>query len=208
MASIRDFASTLGQSRDVLSSSVKFNEIETVLVTYATRIAQSAEQNLRSNKLGRDVNASGQLSESIRVTPVEFMGGVYSIEIAMEDYWKWVEAGRRPGKRPPISSIIKWIKDKQLRLDDRGTTKRGYKRQGTLISASRKKVIMGGRKVSILEATAYKIAAKIGRVGTKATNFLSDAVDDHKNELVKEMAKALKKDVISIIKNTNNLEAK
>lgn len=208
MAGIRDFASTLGESSSVLSTSVKFNEVETVLVTYATRIAQSAEQNLRSNKLGRDVNASGDLSESIRVTPVEFMGGIYSIEIAMADYWKWVDQGRRPGKRPPLSNIIKWIKDKQLRLDDRGTTKRGYKREGTLISASKKKVLLNGRKVSILEATAYKIAAKIGKRGTKATEFLSDAIDENKNELVKEMAKALKRDVVSIINQSKNLEAK
>lgn len=201
MADNLSFLSDIGSSRSVLSSSVKFNEIETVLITYATRIALDAEKNLRSNKSGRDVNASGSLSESISVSPVQFMGGNYSIEISMLDYWKWVEAGRAAGKRPPVSAIVKWIKDKQLRLDDRGTTKRGYKREGTLLSASKKKVSLNGRKVSILEATAYKIAAKIGKYGTKATNFLSDAVDANKNELVKEMSIALKKDVITIIKS-------
>lgn len=201
MADNLSFLSDIGSSRSVLSSSVKFNEIETVLITYATRIALDAEKNLRSNKSGRDVNASGSLSESISVSPVQFMGGNYSIEISMLDYWKWVEAGRAAGKRPPVSAIVKWIKDKQLRLDDRGTTKKGYKREGTLLSASKKKVSLNGRKVSILEATAYKIAAKIGKYGTKATNFLSDAVDANKNELVKEMSIALKKDVITIIKS-------
>lgn len=202
------FLSSLGQSRATLSTSVTFNEVEDVLVRYATRIAQQAEKNLRSNKFNKDSNATGELSESITVTPVEFMGGVYSIEIRMLDYWQWVDAGRKPGKRPPISKIIKWIKDKQLRLDDRGTTARGYKREGTLISESKKKVLMGGRKVSILDATAYKIAAKIGKFGTKGTDFLTDAIDDYKNDLVKDMAKALKKDVVRIIKSTKNLEAK
>ncbi len=201
------FLSNFGQSRAVLSTSVKFNEVEEVLVTYATRIAQAAEKNLRSNKFNRDSNASGDLSESIRVTPVEFMGGVYSIEIRMLDYWKWVDDGRSPGKRPPISKIIQWIKDKQLRLDDRGTTARGYKREGTLISQSRKKVLMGKKKVSILDATAYKIASKIAKYGTKGTNFLSDAVDDNKDDLVRDMAKALKRDVVRIINTSKNLEA-
>jgi hypothetical protein len=196
------FIDNLGQSRSVLDTNIKFSNIEEVLVVFANRIALQAEKNLRSNKLGRDVNASGTLSESIRVTPVTFMGGDYSIEIAMADYWQWVENGRGPGRRPPISSIIKWIKDKQLRLDDKGTTAKGYKRSGTLISSSKKKVIMGGKKVSILEATAYKIAAKIAKYGTKATNFLSDAVDDYKEDLVKEMAKALKRDVVTIIKTS------
>lgn len=208
MADKLSFLNNLGQSRGVLSSDVKFDSIEQVLVTFAGRIALQAEKNLRSNKLGKDSNASGTLSESIRISPVKFMGGDYSIEILMADYWKWVEDGRRPGKRPPISNIIKWIKDKQLRLDDKGTTARGYKREGTLISSSKKKVLMGNRQVSILEATAYKIAAKIGKFGTKATNFLSDAVDDYKDDLVKEMAKALKKDVVTIINNSARIEAK
>jgi hypothetical protein len=208
MADNLGFLGGLGQSRSVLSSDVKFSNIEEVLIVFANRIALQAEKNLRSNKLGRDVNASGTLSESIRVTPVTFMGGDYSIEIAMADYWQWVEAGRRPGKRPPLRNIVQWIKDKQLRLDDKGTTARGYKREGTLISSSRKKVLMGNKKVSILEATAYKIASKIAKYGTKATNFLSDAVDDYKDDLVKEMAKALKRDVVTIINTSTRIQAK
>ena len=208
MADNLNFLGGIGQDRSVLSSEIKFNNIEEVLVVFANRIALQAEKNLRSNKLGKDSNASGTLSESIRVTPVTFMGGDYSIEIAMVDYWKWVEDGRGPGRRPPISNIIKWIKDKQLRLDDKGTTARGYKREGTLISSSRKKVLMGNKKVSILEATAYKIASKIAKYGTKATNFLSDAVADYNDELVKEMAKALKKDVVTIINTSTRIEAK
>jgi len=207
MADNLGFLGGIGQSRSVLSTDVSFSNVQEVLIVFANRIALQAEKNLRSNKLGRDSNASGTLSESIRVTPVTFMGGDYSIEIAMADYWQWVEAGRRPGKRPPISNIIKWIKDKQLRLDDKGTTARGYKREGTLIASSRKKVLMGNRKVSILEATAYKIAAKIGRFGTKATNFLSDAVADYNDDLVKEMAKALKKDIVTIINTSTRVKA-
>lgn len=201
------FVDSFGQSRSVLDTNIKFSNIEEVLIVFANRIALQAEKNLRSNKLGRDSNASGSLSESIRVTPVSFMGGEYSIEINMNKYWRWVENGRGPGKKPPVRDIIEWIKNKQLRLDDKGTTARGYKREGTLISASKKKVKLGNKKVSILEATAYKIASKIAKRGTQATNFLSDAVDDYKDELVKEMAKALKRDVVTIINTSQRIEA-
>jgi hypothetical protein len=183
-----------------LSTSITFNEIEDILVKYATRIALDAEKNLRSNKNGKDSNASGSLSDSIRVSPVEYFGSNYSIEISMNDYWQWVNDGRRAGKRPPVSKIIQWIKDKQLRLDDKGVTKRGYKRQGTLISSSKKKVKMGNKQVSILEATAYKIAAKIGKYGTKGTDFLTDAIDDNTQGLIKELKQAGKKDIIIQIK--------
>jgi hypothetical protein len=155
---------------------------------------------LRSNKNGKDSNASGRLSESITVTPVEFFGDNYSIEIRMLDYWQWVNDGRSKGKRPPISSIIQWIKEKQLRLDDGGTTKRGYKRDGSLISSSKKKVVMGNKKVSILEAVAYKIAAKIGKFGTKGTEFLTDAIEANSKDLVKEMKQSLRKDIVILIK--------
>ncbi len=66
---------------------------------------------------------------------------------------------------------------------------------------------MGKKKVSILDATAYKIASKIAKYGTKGTNFLSDAVDDNKDDLVRDMAKALKRDVVRIINTSKNLEA-
>jgi hypothetical protein len=183
-----------------LSTSITFNEIEDILVKYATRIALDAEKNLRSNKNGKDSNASGSLADSIRVSPVEYFGSNYSIEISMNDYWQWVNDGRRAGKRPPVSKIIQWIKDKQLRLDDKGVTKRGYKREGTLISSSNKKVKMGNKQVSILEATAYKIAAKIGKYGTKGTDFLTDAIDDNTQGLIKELKQAGKKDIIIQIK--------
>jgi len=190
----------MAQPFSTLSTSIKFTEIEDVLVKYATRIALDAEKNLRSNKNGKDSNASGRLSESITVTPVEFFGDNYSIEIRMLDYWQWVNDGRSKGKRPPISSIIQWIKEKQLRLDDGGTTKRGYKRDGSLISSSKKKVVMGNKKVSILEAVAYKIAAKIGKFGTKGTDFLSDAIDANSKDLIKEMKESLRKDIVIQIK--------
>lgn len=183
-----------------LSTSIKFNEVEDILVKYATRIALDAERNLRSNKNGKDSNATGGLSESIKVSPVEYFGSNYSIEISMDDYWKWVNDGRRPGKRPPISNIIQWIKDKQLRLDDKGVTKRGYKRSGTLISSSKKKVKIGNKEVSILEATAYKIAAKIGKYGTKGTDFLTDAIEDNTEGLVREIKEAIKKEIVIQIK--------
>jgi len=118
----------------------------------------------------------------------------------MLDYWQWVNDGRSKGKRPPISSIIQWIREKQLRLDDGGTTKRGYKRDGSLISSSKKKVVMGNKKVSILEAVAYKIAAKIGKFGTKGTDFLTDAIEANSKDLVKEMKQSLRKDIVILIK--------
>lgn len=198
-----------GISDSILNKPVEFNEIEQVLIDYAKLIADDASDNLNKiNKYGSDTNASGTLQQSINISPVSFMGGNYSIEILMADYYKWVNDGRSPGKRPPVSSIKNWIIKKQLRLDDGGFTKKGYKREGTLLSASKKKVKLGDRKVNILDAVAYKIAAKIGKYGTQPTNFLTDAVNKNKESLYDAMAKALKNDVILMINNSTRVEAK
>jgi len=193
--------SNLGRSQVDLVSPVGFNAIEEVLIKYATLIADDASENLnRINKYGSDSNASGRLQKSITISPVKFAGGVYSIEISLLEYYKWVNEGRPRGKRPPISAIKQWIIQKQLRLDDGGVTKNGYKRDGTLISKSKKKVQLGKSKVNILDAVAYKIAARIGARGTEPTNFWSDAINRNKEALYKAMAEALKQDVIQSFK--------
>jgi len=198
-----------GRSDSILNKPIEFNEIEQVLVDYAKLIADDASDNLNKiNKYGSDSNASGTLQQSINISPVSFMGGNYSIEIGMADYYKWVNDGRSAGKRPPVSAIKNWIVKKQLRLDDGGFTKKGYKREGTLLASSKKKVKLGNRKVNILDAVAYKIAAKIGKYGTKPTNFLTDAVNKNKEALYDAMAKALKTDVVAIINSSTRLEAK
>lgn len=215
MAGIRNFASTLGESSSSalagsVNKAISFSKLEDILVYYATEISLEAQRNLDKPTQIRPkgANASGDLSASISVSPIKFMGGVYSIEITMLDYWKWVEAGRGPGKQPPLDKIIKWIKDKQLRLDDRGRTKKGYKREGTLLSKSKKRVIRRGREMSILEARARSIAEKIGKYGTQPTNFLTDAISKYKADLLKDAGEALKKDMIIIIKETTKLNAK
>ena len=190
-----------GISDSILNKPIEFNEIEQALIDYATLIADTASDNLNKiNKYGSDTNASGTLQQSINISPVSFMGGNYSIEIRMADYYKWVNEGRPPGKRPYSGDIKKWIIKKQLRLDDGGFTKKGYKREGTLLSSSKKKVKLGNKKVNILDAVAYKIAAKIGKYGTEPTNFLSDAINRHKEAMYKAIAKALKTDIIQTFK--------
>jgi hypothetical protein len=193
--------SNLGRSQVDLVSPVGFNAIEEVLIKYATLIADDASENLnRINKYGSDSNASGRLQQSITVSPVKFAGGVYSIEISLLKYYEWVNEGRPRGRKPPVEDIKKWIIQKQLRLDDGGVTRNGYKRDGTLISKSKKKVQLGKSKVNILDAVAYKIAAKIGARGTEPTNFWSDAINRNKEALYKAMAEALKQDVIQSFK--------
>lgn len=49
-------------------------------------------------------NASGLLGNSLSCI-VKTEDGIYDLYISMQDYWKYVEYGRQPGKFPPIDVI-------------------------------------------------------------------------------------------------------
>lgn len=194
------------------TNEVSLPEVEMILLKYAGLVASRAVKNLNEPKKNspEGSNASGALESSIKISPVKFMGGIYTIEVSMLDYFEIVDQGRRPdSKRPPVSNIRQWIIDKQIRLKDGGTTKNGYKREGTLISQSKKKVKLGNRKVSLLDATAYKMASSIGKKGIKPTYFLTNAIDSIREDLYKDLSKALKRDISrNIIQVFNPLKEK
>lgn len=193
------------------SETLSLDVVEDVLKFYSQRIIDDAIDNLNKPTAEKPngATATGALEASMRFTSVEYMGGVYSIEIRMNDYFEIVDKGRRPNsKRPPISDIKKWIIAKRLRLDDGGISKGGYKKEGTLLSKSKKKVLLGKKKVNILDATAYKIAAKIGKRGIKGTNFLTDAVQANTENLYKDLTIALKRDITDFITIINPMADK
>ena len=59
------------------------------------------------------INASNKLSNNIK-TIVELNDTRLLISLELEDYWKYVEYGRGPGKMPPINAIAEWIKIKPI----------------------------------------------------------------------------------------------
>ena len=61
------------------------------------------EELIRGGKI-----ASGKLLNSVEVS-VEQHGYRYDVVLHLEDYWKWVESGRPPGKLPPVSKILEWV---------------------------------------------------------------------------------------------------
>jgi hypothetical protein len=189
-------------AKNFTGNNVKLTNMEDVLTKYATLIQIEARRNL--NKVnpiyGSDKNATGRLSTSISVNPAQYENGNYSITIDLLDYYINVNDGRGKNKRrPPISAIRQWIIDKQLRLNDGGTTKKGYKKPGTLISSSKKKVKLGNTKMSILDATAIRIASSIGKKGIRPTNFWDNAINKYTDDLKKDVQQILGKDILTII---------
>lgn len=127
---------------------------------------------LYKNKLvDNNINASNTLHDNAS-TVIEVNGLTLSVSFNLEDYWKYVEYGRRPGKRPPIDAIEQWIKVKPIVPDP----------------------ING--KIPSTRQLAFLISRKIGMEGTKAQRPLESAmysdnmemlINQLKNEIIGQM---------------------
>ena len=135
-------------------------------------------------------------------------------ELIMDSYYKYVDKGvkgadssekaplspfKYSNKRPPVSKLKQWIRDKPINIktsvDLTKLNKKGLpvKRRAT---AQEKQTIEGE-----VEKIAFLIAEGIRRKGLKATNFYSDVVNEERfNKFRKEIAEAFKQDVIISIK--------
>lgn len=116
----------------------------------------------RNQLIDKNINASNTLSNTA-TTIVEVDGTTLSVSFNLEEYWKYVEYGRRPGKRPPIEPIDvieRWIKVKPIIPDP-----------------------INGR-VPTTKQLAFLISRKIGMEGTKAQRPLEKAVYSDSMELL------------------------
>ena len=73
------------------------------------------EGKVKRNLLLQEHKATGKLYNSIKVVTKAELERAF-IKGYMEDYSRFVENGRRAGKRPPIFVIEKWIAVKRLNL--------------------------------------------------------------------------------------------
>ncbi len=60
-----------------------------------------------------NVNASGKLYNSLQQI-IQIDGDKYELDLRLEDYWKYVENGRKAGKWPPVDKIKEWIRIKPV----------------------------------------------------------------------------------------------
>lgn len=72
------------------------------------------------DKLASEGWQSGKLYNSIKKVSVKNSKGNFMITLNLEEYWKYIEEGRKAGKQPnrkkmpPITEIRKWIDKKNI----------------------------------------------------------------------------------------------
>lgn len=147
---------------------MKYDNLEKYLDDYAEEVANDYEQYLAAQKY--------DIAKTI-TTNIKRFGNVYTVNLNMAEYWKYIEYGRKAGKRPPINAILTWVRKK-------GITPRG------------------GVKMSD-RSLAFMIAKKIGKVGIQPRPVLFEKIVKSKN-FETNVLKALQKDIkaeLDAIKN-------
>ena len=117
----------------------------------------------------------GQLYRTLSYS-VKMDNSSWLISISLEEYWKYIEYGRRPGKMPPLDAIEKWIKVKQI-----------LPRPLTLKS--------GKSVVPTIPQLSFLIARKIGRDGIRPRPFFKQSFESAKREFLHIIEEAIIADI-------------
>lgn len=131
--------------------------------------------------------ASGKLVQSVKY---EFKHNdrIYEVGLWLEDYWKYVEYGRKAGKFPPIDKIKEWIRVKPVIPRP-----------------------MKNGKLPTINQLAFLIARKIAREGIEPKNILKRTVEEVNNEMLMSIKMAimedLKRDITESLVTLNNLKS-
>lgn len=146
---------------------ISFDNLERVLLEYGKEVRNLYQLNLVQS----DRIASGALLNSCEFE-LEVNGSRYDVYLSMEDYWKYIEDGRHPGKFPPTNKILEWIMVKPVipRPDRNG-------------------------KLPTPRSLAYLIGRKIANEGYEGSHDLKRAIDTLQQQYEPKIVAALSQDL-------------
>lgn len=150
---------------------IKWTKLTEVLNDFADTFIQIARDNLQAN----GTNASYDLYNSFQKI-IDVGEDSFSVKIQLEDYWKYVEEGRGPGKYPPPDAIRSWIEVKPV-----------------VPQAD-----MNGRTPTVEQLT-FLISRKIAEEGTNPQPFFEPAKEEAIRQFEDRISYAIQEDVSNYI---------
>lgn len=153
---------------------------------------------------GDKYTSRGTLINSIE-GKVYFRGKYLVVSLMLEDYWEYVEDGRKAGSFPPVDKIKEWIKIKPIlprqitySVLHKPKTKNWWRSSKTIIPTENQ--------------LAYLIGRKIKKEGIKPTHYLAESIqstniveiisENVKKQIIDNAAKIWKEEIESIRKIT------
>ena len=149
---------------------MKFSRTEALLNSFAQTIVNRYKDKISEY-------SSGKLYKTIDYS-ITSQNDSYLVTINLEEYWKFIEKGRRPGaKMPPVSAIENWIKVRKI-----------LPRPVTLKS--------GKQRVPTVQQLAYVIARSISRKGIAPRPFMSESINQTIEDFKSKLTAAVREDVL------------
>lgn len=157
-------------------SEIRWDNLNAVLDTYGQEVVRKYREKLAA--AGK--SASGELANTLHYY-IERKGDVWTLWLALQDYWKYLERGTRlqgpwhkQGKRPPLAPFVSWVQNKGIPLQ--------------------------GKKV---EQVAWAVATKVWKNGTRPFWFLRDSIaelpgiEDRVDEAIKQDLEDWMQDILA-----------
>ena len=190
------------------------NEVEKILEAFGTKVVEDLRKSL-SEKLqakasryqskynsGSTNPGESALGASIKYRIVDSSEGI-KLNVLLNDYWEAVDTGRKPAGVLKEAKIDKWIKKRNIipsfiksNLEDR------IENQNRRNKSNREtKVLQKLTFAEALKAMDYLVRRKIQNQGYWGIHFFDEVVNDgRQQQLTKDIAAAMKKDIEIIIK--------
>ncbi len=193
-----EFLKNLGASKDdFLKPETKggvFDIIQAFGISFANDLAKKLQEL-------NDID-TGNLIDSFNFKIKRF-GQNYSFTFNLNDYYKYLDQGRKPGGKFPWDKtkgndetgdgnvLYQWVKRNNYLMFNKNVTQ----------SIKTKKTTVRGGKVQNQLTLAYLIGRKMQKYGTEGNHFFSKATKDGRiDKLTKDLSIALKTDVVIDIK--------
>jgi len=187
---------------------LKLDNIVDALTYIGAEFVKKANENLNNS----DRVASGFLGDSIKPLEIKVLGSLYTLEINVADYYKFIDKGvngwqnsqgspykfqnysGKSGKKESkmVDAIRKWVI--QQHLQSRNTSKKS----GHQISKREHKQ---SRITDASLSTAIAISRSVRKKGLKATHFWTDAETQVKDLALDKLSKSLKIDIVNYLSN-------
>ena len=194
------------------------NEVEKILEAFGTKVVVDLRKSL-SDKLqaraasykskypgGSSNPGDSALSASIKYRILDSSDGI-KLNVLLNDYWEAVDTGRKPAGVLKEAKIDKWIKKRNI-ISSFQKSNLAYRleRQTKNKTKREKKVLTKLSFADALEAMDYLVRRKLQNKGYEGIHFFNEVMEDgRQQQLTKDIAAAMKKDIEIIIK-TNRYE--
>lgn len=92
-----------------MSELIELTELQKVLHDYARDAREIYKYQLTLGGKTASRKLIGSVNSQVFVNDKGF-----DVTLKLQDYWKYIESGRKPGTFPPVGAIMKWIQVKPI----------------------------------------------------------------------------------------------